>query len=105
MYDFYTNPPNSKQDLREWLTSWLVPPVPYPETIEYNGEKFIQELAFKRAFYIHSVFKNLSTNEYVWWVYSEDTDVNNFPSTRFSTYEAMLEDVINNYYISWKLTG
>lgn len=105
MYDFYSNPPNSKKELREWLTSWLLPPSPAPEILEYKGEKFIQEFGFRRSHYIHNVYRSLSTNEYIWWVFEDgDDSFNTFPTIRFPTYEAMLENTINDYYINWKLT-
>lgn len=104
MYDFYANPPNSKKELREWLTSWLVKPSgSEPKIIEYNGEQFIEELGFRRAFYYHSVLRSISTGEYIWWVVSDDMHA--FPTKRFSDFETMLEGVIDDYYKQWRLTG
>ena len=60
MYDFYGNPPNTKKQLYEWLTSWLTP-TPTAQPIKHNGKTFIQESGFRRAFYMHCVFRNLST--------------------------------------------
>lgn len=104
MYDFYDHPPNTKQELREWLTSWLEKPSSISPLLEINGEQFIQELGFRRAFYSHSVFRSLLTNEYIWWV-SEEFDINTFPSQRFTRYEELLEYVINDYYKRWNLAG
>ena len=101
VYDLYKNPPKTKQDLRDYLTSWLQT-VDDPSPLVIQGETFIQEKGFRRAFYKHCVFRSLLTNEYVWWV-SEEFDVELFPKKRFSTYETMLENVINDYYIAWKL--
>lgn len=100
MYDFYTNPPKTKQDIHEYLTSWLEKVDAPPLLI--RDEPFIQELGFRRGFYLHGVFRSLVSNEYVWWV-TEDFTVNTFPKQRFPTYDALLENVINDYYISWKL--
>jgi len=102
MYDFYNNPPTTKAQIKEWLTSWLQKPVPEPSTFEVNGETFIQELGFVRAFYMHCVFRNVNTNEYVWWVSpKDDINYNNFPTKRFPSYESMLEQVINDYHALW----
>lgn len=104
MYDFYANPPQTKEDLREWLTSWLEKPAPEPiPLVEHNDEKFIQELGFRRGFYMHCVFRSLSTNEYIWWVF-EEKDLNTFPKKRYSSYDALLQDVIDGYYKSWNLS-
>ena len=101
MYDFYRNPPKTKEDLRNWLSSWLQKPSEeYFLTI--HGEIFIQEYGFRRAFNIHSVYRSLSTNEYVWWVY-ENEDIESFPKKRFSDFDSMLNHVIDDYYIRWKL--
>ena len=103
MYDFYKNPPNTKQDLRDYLTSWLQP-VEDGSPLVIQGETFIQELGFKRAFHFHGVFRSVSTGDYVWWVY-EEQDIEKFPTKRYATYKALLENIIHDYYISWKLTG
>ncbi len=101
IYDFYKNPPKTKQDLRDYLTSWLQN-VYDTSPLIIQGETFIQEKGFRRAFHQHCVFRSLLTNEYVWWV-SEEFDLELFPKKRFSTYESMLENVINDYYTDLKL--
>ena len=101
IYDFYKNPPKTKQDIRNYLTSWLQDTNDV-STLLIQGEIFIQEKGFRRGFHQHSVFRSLLTNQYVWWVY-EDFDLEMFPQNRFSTYESMLEHVINNYFVMWKL--
>lgn len=107
MYDFYGNPPQNRKDLREWLTSWLEKPSDPLKPFTHNGETFIQELGFRRASYYHMVFRNLIANEYVWWVVSDNYEGNmsTFPSTRFASFEELLEKVIDDYYIQWKLSG
>ena len=106
MYDFYKNPPKNKADLREWLVSWLTKPDPEPEPIHINGETFIQELGFSRAFHLHGVFRSLSTNQYVWWVLpsEEAGNLGSFPGDRYPDFETMLTHVIDEYYVRWKLT-
>ena len=103
MYDFYKNPPETKQDLQDYLTSWLQN-VDNVTPLILHDETFIQEKGFKRAFHSHCVFRSLATNEYVWWV-CEEYDLERFPIKRFPTYESMLESVINEYYVAWKLHG
>ena len=85
------------------LTSWLQK-VDDATPLVIRDETFIQEKGFKRAFHSHCVFRSLTTNEYVWWVY-EEYDLEKFPVKRFPTYESMLESVIDEYYVAWKLQG
>ena len=93
IYDFYGNPPKTKHDLRDYLISLQ------------NRQWYTVILLFKKkdfGFNQHSVFRSLLTNEYVWCIF-EDFDLELFPKKRFSTYDSMLENVINDYYIAWKL--
>jgi hypothetical protein len=102
-YDFYKNQPNTKLELRKYLTSWLQK---CPETtplLEINGQNYVSEYGFRRSFYTHCVLKNTTTQEYVWWV-SEYMDLKTFPTTRFLNYDNLLESVIDDYYKSWNLT-
>lgn len=85
------------------LTSWLQN-VDDVTPLVMRDDTFIQEKGFKRAFHSHCVFRSLVTNEYVWWVY-EEYDLEKFPVKRFPTYESMLESIINEYYVVWKLQG
>lgn len=103
MYDFYNNPPKSKKEIREWLTDWLEPVSEGVHLFEQNGELFKQELGFRRAFHIHCVCMSLKTGEYAWCVF-EDSGIPNI-TKRFTTYEEMLNHVIDDYYVAWKLTG
>lgn len=106
MYNFYLQPPKSKKDIREWLTSWLEKPEFSEFLFEFNNEKFVYELGFVRAFHIHSVLRSEKTNEYLWWVYDKNDEKNKmktFPSNRFFSYEELLENVIEDYYTLWKL--
>jgi hypothetical protein len=106
MYDFYKNPPKNKQELREWLTSWLEPVSSDTPLLELNDNKYIQESGFRRAFHKHCVLRNISTMEYVWWVFSGDDSsyLTTFPEQKFSNYDQMLNYVIDDYYKSWNLT-
>lgn len=108
MYDFYQNPPKTKQDIKDYLTSWLENT---PETciIQVDDEKYIQELGFCRASHSHGVFRNVTTNEYIWCVsrndYSDELSElsNTPPKKRFPNYESLLEYVVDDYYTLWKL--
>lgn len=102
MTDFYKNPPKTKKDIRDYLTSWLQE-TDNKSPLVIQGESFVVEQEFKRAFHHHCVFRSLLTNEYIWWVF-EDFDLEMFPKKRFATFESLLENVINDYYIAWKLT-
>lgn len=101
MRDFYKNPPKTKEDIRDYLTSWLEE-VDDKSPLVIQGESFVQEKGFRRGFYYHCIFRSLLTNEYVWWVF-EKLDLEIFPKKRFATYETLLENVISDYYIAWKL--
>lgn len=104
MYDFYKTQPKSKEDLHEYLTSWLVKPSTETPILEVNDDKYIQEYGFRRSFYMHCVYRNIASNEFVWWVFPDDTpEIDTFPTIRFLNYETLLEHVINDYYKSWKL--
>lgn len=102
MYDFYANPPKTKQNIRDYLTSWLEKPEPAPPLLNIGKETYVQELGFRRAFHMHGVYRNTTTNEYVWWVF-EYPDIEKFPVERFSDFEKMLNHVIDDYYLAWKL--
>lgn len=105
MYDFYANPPRSKEEVREWLQSWLqlVDTVEPPLVI--GKESFQQVYGFTRAFHIHCVYRNISTEEYAWWVISRDApvDTSTFPKQRFKSYEELLDVVVEQYSVKWKL--
>jgi hypothetical protein len=99
---FMGPPPKTRQDLRDYLTTWLEDVVD-DSPLSIDGETFIQEKGFRRAGYIHCVFRSTLTNEYVWWV-SEMFDPKDFPKTRYDSYDSLLENVINEYYTQWGLT-
>lgn len=101
MTDFYKNRPKTKEDIREYLLSWLEK-VDDKSPLVIQGESFIQEKGFRRAFHFHCVFRSLLTNEYVWWVF-EELDLERFPKKRFATYELLIENVIDDYYMAWNL--
>lgn len=91
----------TKEDIYAYLTSWLKK-TDDETPLVVNGEEFVQEWGFRRAFHIHAVLRSKSTNEYVWWVF-EFFDLSTFPTKRYPTFESLLENVTNDYYILWKL--
>ena len=101
MYDFYNNPPQTKQDIREYLVSWLKP-VDNNNMLVIRGERFVQEFGFRRAFNYHCVFRSKITGEYVWWV-SENEDISNFPITRYRTYDSLIDAIVDDYYTRWNV--
>ena len=104
MYDFYANPPTKKEEVREYITSWLQD-LKDPSPIDISGESFLQEKGFRRAFHVHGVFRCLTTNEYVWFVCGDFAfEKKRFAEAkRYPTYEAMLEGAVQETCINWKI--
>ena len=106
-YDFYRNPPKNREQIREYLTSWLEELDEKP-TLEIEGETFIQEKGFRRAYCKHCVFRSLLTNEYVWWVFEpvflQADDISSFPKKRYPTFESLIEGAVEEHYVAWRLT-
>jgi hypothetical protein len=100
MCDFYENPPKKKEEIQEYITSWLEPSKD-EVCLEHGGETFRVECGFRRAFYCHTIYRSLSTNEYLWWV-TEDGDLRTFPTKRYPSKEALINDVVEDYFIQWK---
>jgi len=99
MYDFYAKPPTTKDEIREYITTWLEPSK--EETFIRNGdEQFSHISGFRRAFNIHAIYRSVSTNEYIWWV-SEDGDLKTFPTKRYDSKDALIDDVVDQYFIQW----
>jgi hypothetical protein len=104
MSNFYENPPQTRDDIKEYLTTWLQDT--NDSTIyTINNQKYMNEKSFRRAFYIHSIFRNIDTNEYVWYVIpGEDMgNFSDFPERRYADYESLIEHVVNDYYKEWIL--
>jgi hypothetical protein len=101
MYDFYGNPPKTKEQIREYLTTWLEP---VNEKININNEDFIQDFGFRRAFHLHCILKS-ADNQYLWWVFQDnELDIKNFPTKRFNDIDSLINYVVDDYYIQWKLS-
>ncbi len=104
MYDFYVKPPETKEQVRDYLTSWLED-LSGANPIDINGEFFLQEKGFRRGFHVHGVFRSLSTNEYIWFVCGDFAfEKKRFAETkRYPSYEAMLEGAIHETCALWKI--
>jgi len=101
MYDFYGNPPTTKEDIKGYLTSWLQD-TNDNKTYTLKGVQYIIEKSFRRAFFIHGVFKNIDTNRYYWYVFEDTADTfSDFPQVSYVTYESLIENVTEYYYKLW----
>lgn len=101
MYDFYANPPRTRADIRNYLTTWLKP-VENAATVTYSGESFVQELGFSESSIMHCVFRSLSTNEYIWSVNGDTGPQSIAPMKRYPTFNALIDGVVEDYYGAWK---
>ena len=103
-YDFYANPPQTREAIREYYTSWLQP-VTEREPKIINGRSFIQVNGFRRAFYIHSVWRCVEDGHYYWYVAPDDRcDFADFPTKSYASYEALMDAVVEDYYNRWVAT-
>lgn len=100
MYPFYEKPPQTQQDVTEYLTSWLEP------TTQYFKDWKI-ERGFRRAFHYHAIYSN-SKNEYKWLITSDDVSEENLlmaieSAPSYPTYEACLNGAIEKTCEGWKI--
>lgn len=102
MYDFYNNPPETKEQIREYLTTWLVKNE-NPQIEDFDGRQYIQEYGFSRAGYSHCVFKDVKTNEYIWYVIPREEYIVKLPEERFSNFNRMIDSIVESYYKEWNL--
>lgn len=104
MYDFYANPPQSREQVLEWLLSWLELNSGSP-TVVHNGVTYVQERGFSRAFHTHIALRNSETGEYGFWVFeTSDRDAfKTFPTEWFPTYDEMLHHQADVYTKAWGL--
>lgn len=103
MYDFYGNPPKTKEQIREYLTSWLTPIADSPY-FDINGSQFKVVSAFVRAFHSHEVLQNTGSGEFVWWVVPKETDpgdFSTFPTKHYPSFEALIDGVVDEYHTLW----
>ena len=105
MYDFYKNPPNTIEEIKEYLTSWLemYNPVNHDSPIEdSNGTIWYLTHGFRRAFNLHQVYTDktnfaFNVDEYGW----DGTFVPNMGI--YNSWNEMIDGVAFKYAIMWKL--
>ena len=106
--DFYENPPNSKNGIYKYLTSWLEP-VDTGIGFSKNNQHWIQTQGFRRAFNGHGVFQNKATDVFAFHVFNSDSNDNDFETFpnfgQYDTYEKMLEGVVDRYAKLWNITN
>jgi hypothetical protein len=100
-YPFYDKLPQSFDDVKEYLTTWLQAITP-PSIVMYDDVAWSQTFGFKRGFGTHGVFTS-SNGAFAFHV-GEDGDMQNFPN--FGTYESfdkMIDGVGKRYCQIWKI--
>jgi hypothetical protein len=105
MYDFYQRGVHSYEDVREYLSSWLVKlgedkQVP----IMFNGKLHFQEASFRRAFASHLVLLDPEEQTYIFVVVAEDIGEQMMPITAYeNTYDAMIDSAARYYCKLWQI--
>lgn len=122
-YNFDECVPKTKQDVYNFITTWLEPTSDENKLTKYkiNNELWTITHSFTREFYFHCVLKNEKTDEYAFHVWNKDyakliwDDNNNlfefndlmscyFPNfDRYNSYDEMIEGVVNKYSQMWKI--
>ena len=100
-YPFYEKLPQSFDDVKEYLTTWLQSISP-SVVMMHDGVTWSQTFGFKRGFSTHGVFT--SSNDVFAFHVGEDGDMQNFPN--FGTYESfdkMIDGVVIRYCELWKI--
>ena len=88
----------TRGDILAWISSSLKP-------CKHTGSLWVQMEGFRRAFYIHGLYKNSETGEYAFHVEPDDVAYpNNFPNMgRYNTREELLESVSEIYRKLWNI--
>ncbi len=101
--DFYNNPPKTKEDIESYLRSWLQP-VENGAKHVYNENTWTQKYGFRRAFQIHGVYVNDTTNEYSFHVDDSEWKKNVEPNFGvYANFDNMISGVSDLYFKLWKL--
>ena len=111
-YDFDASPPSTRAEIRAWLTSQLsVPHLPEAQTrAEIDGDVWVAERGFRRAFHSHSAVRLERTGEFVFLITDDDMVANTGGDAffgiealpRHSSLEAMIEGAAETYARLWK---
>lgn len=87
----------------KWLSHWLsLPSIDYStKHVEIDGKSYWLVQQFRVAFFIHCVFFDLSTEEYIWYIVVNHTLViDDFHrAKRYQTHSEMLQDVSSHFTI------
>lgn len=103
MSDFYKNLPKTKDDIKNYLSSWLQP-IDNGTPHIYEGCEWKHKYGFKRAFHIHGVYVNEKTNEHIFNVDENEWKDNTEPNFGiWSDFDSMIIGVSELYYKLWKL--
>ena len=103
MVDFYNNLPETKEDIENYLRSWLQPIENGTKHI-YNGNAWTQRYGFCRAFQIHGFYVNDITNEYLFHVDEYEWKENVKPNFGvYNNFDSMISGVSDLYLKLWKL--
>jgi hypothetical protein len=98
MYPFYEQPPSSKKDIYDYLTSWLQP---VPGTIVSGG--YLQTSGFRRAGVYHETLFHPERKVYVFMTVNDDGT--EYPmSDECATYEEMILSAVDRYCQLWKIS-
>jgi hypothetical protein len=86
-----------------WLLLWLLPANEYIP-IKIGRYYYIIEKYFRMSFNTYTVFRNTTTNEYIWYVlHNNKFDKKEFLSSkRYYVYTDLLLDVSQQFYQKWK---
>ena len=104
MYPFYENPPKTKQDVYDYITTWLQPVPDDSNTIIYDNREWTPIKGFRRASSIHCAYKCLSTGEYMFHVDEFDWTPTTTPNFGIhKDYDTMIDSVVSRYTKLWKL--
>ena len=98
-YDFYAKSPSTREEIREYLTTWLEPTD--TESQKPNGRSFIQMYDFRRAGYIHSVWRCLEDERFYWYVVPDNCFDLGFPTKSYASFDALIDGVVEEYYALW----
>lgn len=86
------------KNVEYWLECWLQPINPI-ETVTILKRTYVSIFKLQIAFYVHFVFYDISSKEYIWHVV-ENYILNEeafHRSKRYISYETMISDVAKNF--------
>ena len=106
MYDFYKHPPQTLDDVKEYLTSWLaIVQDDNAEPIDFQGDEWFQTHGFRRGFMKHQVFSESKNHRFTFHV-TEEGGWDGTKEPNMGVYDSwidMIDGVAMKYAIAWKL--